>query len=167
MLIEVDTIIYGVKVSTGPTDDGAGIDSSGEDWEVMASALELDVIKGEPSGRGVGSPDGRVEVTVLPARVLVRVCVEVENNVVVGSAPGSPPSREAKDARGRERRTEVSRRRMVVGMRRPCAASKMETGASTTQWSFLVIEKQRLGAQRGKSTLRFLNNECASCVLAV
>lgn len=138
MLIEVDTIIYGVKVSTGPTDDGAGIDSSGEDSEVVASALELDVVvEGEPSGRGVGAPDGRVEVTVLPARVLVRVCVEVENNVVVGSAPGSPPSREAKDARGKERRTEVSRRRMVVGMRRPCAVSKMETGASTAQWSIL------------------------------
>ncbi len=97
--MEVDTITSGIAVSDGPTDDGAGNDSSGEDVEMTASALELDVVEGEPSGR--------VEVTVLPARVLVRVCVEVENKVVVGSAPASPPSSEARDARGKERRTEV------------------------------------------------------------
>ena len=111
VLMEVDTITSGTEVSDG-TSGTVAMDSSGEDSELMASALELDAAEGEPSAGGVASPDGRMEVTVLPAMVLVNVCVEVEVKVVVGSPPGAPPSRVARDARGKERRTEVSRRRM-------------------------------------------------------
>lgn len=112
VLMEVDTITSGTEVSDG-TSGTVVIESSGEDSELTASALELGAAEGEPSAGGVASPDGRMEVTVLPAMVLVNVCVEVEVKVVVGSAPGAPPSTVARDARGKERRTEVTRRRML------------------------------------------------------
>ncbi len=120
MLKVVDTTISVTEVvGDGMTGDVTEAGSSTGDSEVVVvnidSASDVDVAEGELSTGGVDSPDGKVEVTVLPARVLVSVCVEVEYKVVVGSAPAPPPSRLARDARGKERRTEVSRRRMIVG----------------------------------------------------
>lgn len=51
----------------------------------------------------------------------------VEDIVVVGSEPGAPASREASDARGRARRAEVSRRRMVAEVVRIARSQKMKS----------------------------------------
>lgn len=74
----VDTTTDGRVViegtSEGSTGDVTGNDSTGA-FDVTTSALDDDVVvdDGEFSEGGVDSPEGRVDVTVLPARVLVRV----------------------------------------------------------------------------------------------
>lgn len=66
---------------------------------------------GEEVSIGGGDESGaRVAVTVLSPRVFVRVIVEVEDSVVVGSAPASSA---AKAARGKVRR--VSENRISIG----------------------------------------------------
>ncbi|KAL8896319.1 MAG: hypothetical protein Q9207_007765 [Kuettlingeria erythrocarpa] len=85
-------------------------------------ALDEGASKGVVAGGD--SSEARVEVTVPFAMVMVRVSVEVEDNVVVGSEPGAPASRDASDARGRARSAEVRRRRMIAEVVRVARSQK-------------------------------------------
>ncbi|KAL8958827.1 MAG: hypothetical protein Q9193_004188 [Seirophora villosa] len=105
-------LVEGTDELTKGETTGEGMTITGND--VTTAASEELVVDGVLSAGGVDSPSARVEVTVACPTVWVRVMVEVEDKVVVGSSPGASASSAASDARGRARRAEVSKRRMVV-----------------------------------------------------
>ena len=88
------------------SDDSTSEDTIDVAADGTAFALDDSGTEEVSNGGGAESPDESVEVAVVVAcsSVLVRVIVEVESSVVVGSAPEAPASRAASDIRGKETR---------------------------------------------------------------
>ncbi|KAI4149997.1 MAG: hypothetical protein L6R39_002382 [Caloplaca ligustica] len=139
-MVEEDATVDDTRVDDTTGEDDTGEDATGTADDDAAAALDEAGADGVVSSGGADSPDSRVEVTVWPlARVFVRVIVEVEYSVVVGSEPGAPASRAASDAIGRERKAEMSRRRMIANDTRVSNTLRISAGSKRpVSWALVT-----------------------------